>query len=163
MQRIPMTEIGAAKLREELQYRKVKKRREISEDLSRARAHGDLSENAEYDAAKEDQAHNEGRIQELENKLANAHVVTMEDLSVQSMTGQKKVVFAATVTLLNINKNETITYQIVGDDEADVKINKLSYKSPIARALIGKIEGDIIEVETPSGIVEFEIIKVEYI
>lgn len=126
--------------------------------IAEARALGDLKENAEYHAAREQQSFTEGRIQELEGKISNAQVI-----DVTQMDNSGKVIFGSTVTLLNIDNEETAKYQIVGDDEADVKLCKISVNSPIARALIGKAEGDEVEVQTPAGLAAYEIDKVDYI
>lgn len=158
MQKEPMTVTGAERLRTEVQKLKAEDRRQISAAIAEARAHGDLKENAEYHAAKEKQGFIEARIRSIESKLSHAHVI---DISQMKNTG--KVIFGATVTLLNIEKDEEIRYQIVGEDEADLKHHKISYKSPIARALIGKMEGDEVIVQAPSGDIDYEILKVEYI
>lgn len=157
MQKIPMTVIGAAKLREELEQLKRVERPNIVRAIEEARAHGDLKENAEYHAAKERQGFIEARIRDVEHKLANSVIV---DVTKISQTG--KIVFGVTVTLLDLEKNQSVVYQIVGDDEADVKLGKISINSPIARSMIGKSEGDVIDVKTPSGFAEYEIEKVEY-
>ncbi len=156
MQQEPMTTAGAEALRAELAYLKGTKRREIIAAIEEARAHGDLSENAEYHAAKEDQAHNEGRIALLEDKLARAQVI--DPASIVS----DKVLFGATVTLLDVESDAERVYQIVGVDEADIKQNKISVTSPIARALIGHEEGDEVRFRAPGGEREYEIVAVEY-
>lgn len=158
MNKIPMTAVGAKLLQEELQNLKSVARPEIIKAISEARAHGDLKENAEYHAAKERQSFIEGRIQEVEGKLANAQII---DITTINNIG--KVIFGATVSLLNIANDESLKYQIVGEDEADVKAAKISVNSPIARALIGKEIGDVINVQAPSGATEYEIMEVEYI
>lgn len=158
MIRIPMTVLGNKLLREELEKLKGEDRPRIIQAISEARAHGDLKENAEYHAAKEQQAFLEGRISEVESKLSNAQVI---DVTKMDNTG--KVIFGATVTLMNMDTNEEARYCIVGDDEADLKENKISVNSPIARAIIGKNEGDSAIVQTPKGEVEYEVGKVEYI
>lgn len=158
MQKHPMTVQGEKALREELHRLKVIERPLIIEAIATARAHGDLKENAEYHAAREQQSFNEGRIQELEAKLSNCQVIDISKLS-----NQGKVVFGATVHLLHIQNDTEISYQIVGEDEADIKINKISFRSPIGKALIGKEVDDIVSVQTPGGIVEFEITAVEYV
>ncbi len=153
-----MTAIGAKLLQEELQNLKSVARPNIIKAISEARAHGDLKENAEYHAAKERQSFIEGRIQEVEGKLANAQII-----DITSINNIGKVIFGATVSLLNIANDESLRYQIVGEDEADVKAAKISVNSPIARALIGKEIGDVINVQAPSGATEYEIKEVEYI
>ncbi|MDE0063821.1 MAG: transcription elongation factor GreA [Gammaproteobacteria bacterium] len=157
---IPMTVEGATALRDELQHRKFELRQEISRALAAAREHGDLRENAEYHAAKEQQGFNEGRIEEIESKLANAQVI-----DVTRIPPAGKVIFGATVTLLSISGDGTDStrYKIVGEDEADLKEGKISVMSPIARALIAKSIGDAVLVSTPGGEVEFEIVDVEHI
>src|SRR5690554_5985304 len=158
MRQIPMTVAGAEALREELARLKSEDRPRIINAIAEAREHGDLKENAEYHAAREQQSFCEGRIQEIEGKLSNAQII---DVKTIPHTG--KVIFGTTVTILNLDTEQTVTYQIVGDDEADVKANKISVNSPIARALIGKEEGDIVVVRAPGGEVEYEIEKVEHI
>ncbi len=153
----PMTIEGAEALREELQRRKSVLRGEITQAIAEAREHGDLKENAEYHAAREQQSFNEGRIQEIEGKLADAQVI---DVSKITPTG--KVIFGVRVTLIDSDSGESITYRIVGEDEADLKVGKISVMSPIARALIGKSVGDVSVVETPSGQVEYEIDAVDH-
>jgi transcription elongation factor GreA len=153
-----MTAAGAERLRAELDQRKRVERPRIVNAIAEARAHGDLKENAEYHAAREQQSFIEGRIQEIEAKLSCAQVI-----DVASLPRDDKVIFGATVTLINLDTEETRVYQIVGDDEADVKSGKISYQSPIARALIGKREGDEVSVQTPSGAVDYEIDRVAYI
>jgi transcription elongation factor GreA len=155
---IPMTVEGAERLREELQQRKSVLRQEITQAIAEARAHGDLKENAEYHAAREQQSFNEGRIQEIEGKLADAQVI-----DIAKMPAGEKVIFGATVTLLDVDADQTTTYQIVGEDEADLKIKKISVMSPIARALIGKSVGDAVTVTTPGGEKEYEVDEVEYV
>ena len=157
-QKFPMTPEGEKALRVELNHLKSVMRPKITEAIATARALGDLKENAEYHAAREEQSFTEGRIQELEAKLSNAQIV---DLS--KLMNQGKVVFGATVTLLNIQADVEVTYQIVGEDEADLKKNKISYSSPMGRALIGKFLDDIAIVETPGGKMEYEITAVEYV
>ena len=156
MPQVPMTKAGEAALRAELQHLKTVERPRIIQAIAEAREHGDLKENAEYHAAREQQGFAEGRIQEIEGKLAEARVIDVTQLP---RTG--KVIFGVTVTLLNLDSEETLRYQIVGDDESDVKRNKISISSPVARALIGKEEGDVVVVRTPSGEVEYEIEAVE--
>lgn len=153
-----MTAMGAKLLQEELQRLKSVDRPEIIKAISEARAHGDLKENAEYHAAKERQSFIEGRIVEVESKLSHAQVI-----DVTTINNIGKVIFGATVSLINVSNDESITYQIVGEDEADVKAAKISVNSPIARALIGKEIGDVITVQAPSGMMEFEITQVKYI
>ncbi len=153
-----MTVQGADSLREELDYLKGTRRPQIIEAIAEAREHGDLKENAEYHAAREQQGFCEGRIQEIEAKLSNAQII-----DVSKMEASGKVIFGATVVLLNIDTDGEVTYRIVGDDEADLKKNLISINSPIARGLIGKSEGDEVTVKTPGGDVEFEILEVNYV
>ncbi|HEX6591000.1 MAG TPA: transcription elongation factor GreA [Moraxellaceae bacterium] len=157
MQRFPMTKKGHDALQDELQNLKSVERPRISAAIAEARAHGDLKENAEYHAAREQQGFIEGRIQDIEGKLSNAQVI---DVTTMPKTG--KVIFGVTVDIVNCDTDETKTYQIVGDDEADIKNNKISVNSPIARGLIGKEEGDTVSIQTPGGAVEFEIAEVRY-
>lgn len=156
--KFPMTIHGAKKLELELEDLKKVQRPRIVQAIAEARAHGDLKENAEYSAAREQQSFCEGRIQEIEGKLSNAQII---DVTKIPHTG--KVIFGTTVTILNIETEQTVTYQIVGDDESEIKANKISVNSPIARALVGKEEGDIVVVKAPGGEVEYEIDKVEHI
>ena len=158
MSTVPLTKRGADLLREELHRLKTKERRAVINSISEARAQGDLSENSEYDAAKEKQALVEGRIIELDSKLSGAQII---DPALIDADG--RVVFSATVDLEDLGSGEKVTYQIVGDDEADLEAGLVSVGSPIARALIGKSEGDIAAVQAPSGVREFEIIAVRYI
>jgi transcription elongation factor GreA len=158
MERVPMTAIGETQLREELKNLKSVERHRIIKAIEEARAHGDLKENAEYHAAKEQQSFVEGRIQEVEGKLSRIQVI-----NVATMENNGKVIFGATVTLMNLETEAVVTYQIVGEDEADIKKSKLSYRSPIARAIIGRHEGDEVQVQTPGGVVEYEITNVEYV
>jgi len=151
----PMTMVGAEALREELQRLKHEARPRVVRAIAEAREHGDLKENAEYHAAKEEQGFIEGRIQEIEGKLSNAQVI---DVTKIAPTG--KVIFGTTVKVIDLEKDESRTYKIVGDDEADLKQNKVSVSSPIARALIGKEEGDVVVVQAPSGAIEYEIEEV---
>src|SRR5690606_37083990 len=153
-----MTVEGAERLREELKDLKQVQRPRIVQAIADAREHGDLKENAEYHAAREQQSFCEGRIQEIESKLSNAQVI-----DVKTITPTGKVFFGTTVTIINTETDKEVRYQIVGDDEADVKANKISVNSPIARGLIGKEEGDIVVVNTPGGEVEYEVGKVEHI
>ncbi len=155
---IPMTQEGADALREELQHRKSVLRPEITQAIAEAREHGDLKENAEYHAAREQQGFNEGRITDIESKLADAQVI---DVSKIKPSG--KVIFGATVTLIDAESGDEIRYRIVGEDEADLKAGKISIMSPIARAIVGKSEGDVAVVQTPSGELEYEIDSVEHI
>ncbi len=158
MSKIPLTIIGAEKLRAELHELKTVRRPGIIAAIAEARAHGDLSENAEYAAAKERQSFVEGRIAELESKLANAQIINPALLDADG-----RCVFGATVELEEMANGEVVTYQIVGDDEADIKQCKISISSPIARALIGKSAGDVAEVMAPGGVREYEILDVKYI
>ncbi len=158
MSKVPLTKRGEQLLREELVDLKSNQRPTVIQAIAEARAHGDLKENAEYHAARDQQSFIEGRIKEVEGKLSHAQVI---DLSALDPGG--KVVFGSTVLLLEVSTNEEISYQIVGDDEADLKSNRISFGSPVAKALIGKLEGDDVDVHTPSGVREYEIIKVTYI
>jgi len=155
---IPMTVHGSESLRAELAQRKGEIRQSIVKDIAEARAHGDLKENAEYHAAREQQSLNEGRIQDIESKLADAQII---DVTKIPATG--KVVFGATVTIADEDSGDETTYQIVGEDEADLKFGKISVLSPISRALIGKDTGDVASVNSPSGVKDYEIIKVEHL
>lgn len=157
MQRFPMTKQGHDALQAELQHLKTVERPRISAAIAEARAHGDLKENAEYHAAREQQGFVEGRIQDIEGKLSSAQVI---DVTTMPKTG--KVIFGVTVDIVNVDTDEPKTYQIVGDDEADIKANKISVNSPIARGLIGKEEGDVVGIQTPGGVVEYEIAEVRY-
>jgi transcription elongation factor GreA len=157
MAKTPLTIVGAEKLRAELHELKTIRRPAIIAAIAEARAHGDLAENAEYAAAKERQSFIEGRIAEVETKLSNAQLI---DPALIDADGG--CVFGATVELEDMNNGEVVTYQIVGDDEADIKLNKISISSPIARALIGKVEGDIAEVQAPGGIKSYEITGIRY-
>jgi len=158
MSTVPITKYGAELLKEELQRLKSKDRPAVINAIAEARAQGDLSENAEYDAAKERQSFIEGRIAELEGKLSAAQIIDPAALDAEG-----RVVFAATVDLEDLENGQKVTYQIVGEDEADIKQSKVSVTSPIARALIGKYAGDVVEVNAPSGIREYEILQVRYI
>ncbi len=158
MNKIPLTVAGEARMREELNRLKNVERPRIIEAIAEARAHGDLKENAEYHAAREQQGFAEGRIKELEAKLSNCQVI---DISKLPQNG--KVVFGVTVELEDIDSGDTLTYQIVGEDEADIKLNKISVSSPIARAMIGKEAGEVAKVQTPGGVRELEIVDVRYL
>lgn len=158
MNKVPMTTQGAEKLKQELQHLKTVERPRITAAIAEARAHGDLKENAEYHAAREQQSFAEGRIAEIESKLASAQVI-----DVTKIAGDGKVIFGATVTIYNIEDDTEVTYQIVGDDEAEIKENKISINTPIARAIIGKSSGDEVTVQAPAGSVDYEILKVQYI
>lgn len=158
MSLIPMTVQGAQKLRDELNELKSVKRPAIIQAIAEAREHGDLKENAEYHAAREAQGFCEGRIQDIEAKLSNAQII-----DVTKMNNNGKVIFGATATILNLDTDESVTYRIVGDDEADIKNNLISVNSPIARGLIGKEVDDVVNITTPSGVVEFEITDVDYL
>lgn len=158
MSQIPMTVEGAQRLRDELQELKTVKRPAIVLAIAEARAHGDLKENAEYHAAREQQGFCEGRIQDIEAKLSNAQII-----DITKLPNNGKVIFGATVTILNLDTEEEVTYRIVGDDEADIKNFRISVNSPIARGLIGKEEEDVVTINTPSGMVEFEITQVQYL
>ncbi|MDO4878106.1 MAG: transcription elongation factor GreA [Neisseria sp.] len=156
--KIPLTRRGAELLKAELQQLKSVARPEVIAAIAEARSHGDLSENAEYDAAKERQGFIEGRIAEIERKLASAHIINPVEIHAEG-----KVVFGATLTLEDLESGDRVRYQIVGEDEADIKDGKISIGSPIARALIGKEEGEVAEVRAPGGVREYEIVAVEYI
>lgn len=158
MKQIPMTVRGAEQLREELDFLKNVRRPEIIKAIAEAREHGDLKENAEYHAAREQQGFCEGRIQEIEGKLGNAQII-----DVTKLPNNGKVVFGATVVLLNLDSDEEVTYRIVGDDEANIKEGLISVNSPIARGLVGKEIDDCVTIATPGGNVEFEIVNVEYL
>lgn len=158
MSTVPLTKFGAELLKQELQRLKTKDRPDVINAISEARAQGDLSENAEYDAAKERQSFIEGRIAELDGKLSAAQIIDPTTLDAEG-----RVVFASTVRLEDLETSEKVTYQIVGEDEADLKLNKVSITSPIARALIGKYAGDVVGVKAPSGVREYEILEVLYI
>lgn len=158
MNKVPMTRVGANALEAELEDLKKVQRPRIVQAIADAREHGDLKENAEYHAAREQQSFCEGRIQEIEGKLSYAQII-----DVTTIAEGDKVIFGATVDILNVDTDETMTYQIVGDDEADVKAGKISYSSPIARGLIGKKVGDEAVVQTPSGEVVYEIDAVKHI
>ena len=158
MSKSPMTKVGAEKLREQLHELKTVDRPRITTAIAEARAHGDLSENAEYHAAREQQSFMEGRINKIESTLADVQIINVKEIDETD-----KVVFGATVTILNLNSDEEVTYQIVGELEADINIGLVSIASPIARSLIGKQVGDIVDVNAPSGVIEYEIIQVRYI
>jgi len=158
MKRVPITLRGSEALRIELRKLKSESRPNVIKAIAEARAHGDLSENAEYHAAREQQGFIEGRIQELESKLSNAEII---DVTTLEPTG--KVVFGSTVELEDEDSGTAVTYQIVGEDEADIKVSRISFGSPIARALMGKQPGDSVEVVTPGGKRNYEIIAVRYI
>lgn len=157
MQRVPVTVYGFEQLKEELARLKTVERPRIIAAIAEARAHGDLKENAEYHAAREQQSFAEGRINELESKLANCHVI-----DVTKIANEGKVIFGSTVTLQNVDDEIEVTYTIVGEDEANIKNSKISVSSPIARALIGKFEEDEVSVQTPQGMITYQIIAVEY-
>ena len=157
MNKIPLTVNGAEKLRAELHHLKTVERPSVIAAIAEARSHGDLSENAEYDAAKERQGFIEGRIQEVEGKLSNAQIIDPKLLDADG-----RCVFGATVEMEDQDSGDGVTYQIVGEDEADIKNGKISVNSPVARALIGKYAGDIAQVQAPGGIREYEIIDVRY-
>lgn len=158
MSKSPMTKVGAEKLREQLHELKTVDRPRITAAIAEARAHGDLSENAEYHAAREQQSFMEGRINKIESTLADVQIINVKEINETD-----KVVFGATVTILNLNSDEEVTYQIVGELEADINTGLISIASPIARSLIGKQVGDIVDVNAPSGVIEYEIIQVRYI
>ena len=158
MEKEPITVNGLQKLKDELIFLKEKKRPEIVSAIAEARSHGDLKENAEYHAAKEQQSHNEGRIQEVEDIIARANVI-----DVTKLNNDGKVIFGSTVFLDNLDTSEKMSYKIVGKDEADLTKKLIYFQSPIGRGLIGKNKGDLVEIKTPSGSKNFEIINVEYI
>ena len=158
MNKVPITVAGAEKLKEELKRLKSTDRPRVIEAIAEARAHGDLKENAEYHAAREQQSSIEGRIKEIEGKLSNAEII-----DVTAVNAGGKVIFGSTVELLNVDTDEEITYRIVGEDEADIKNGMLNFSSPIARGLIGKMEGDEVTIQTPGGDKTFEILEVKYI
>jgi transcription elongation factor GreA len=156
--KVPMTAAGAEKLSRELHDLKTEARPKVIEAIATARAHGDLKENAEYHAAREQQSFIEGRIREIESKLSQAQIINITE-----MPNTGKVIFAATVKLVNLGDDKEVTYQIVGDEEANLKEGKISISSPIARALIGKSQGDVVDVKAPSGVISYEIDSVEYV
>jgi transcription elongation factor GreA len=158
MKRVPLTQAGAEKLRSELQHLKTVDRPAIIVAIAEARSHGDLSENAEYDAARERQGFVEGRISRIESKLAQAHIVNPAEVDAEG-----RIVFGATIELEDLETGAEVRYQIVGDDEADIKAGKISIDSPIARALIGKIAGDVAEVQAPGGVRGYEVLGVSYV
>jgi len=158
MNKVPITILGLEKLKEELVFLKEKKRPEIVAAIAEARSHGDLKENAEYHAAKEQQSHNEGRVQEIEDLIARANVI---DVTIMNNDG--KVIFGSTVYLQNLDTSEKIEYKLVGKDEADLKKKLIFFQSPIGKGLIGKKKGNLVEISTPAGVKNFEIIDVKYI
>ena len=158
MNKEPITVSGLEKLKEELTFLKEKKRPEIVAAIAEARSHGDLKENAEYHAAKEQQSHNEGRIQEIENLIARANVI-----DVTNIKNDGKVIFGSTVYLQNLDTNEKIEYKLVAKDEADLKKKLIFFQSPIGKGLIGKKRNDLVEIHTPAGVKNFEIIDVKYV
>jgi len=157
MKKIPMTTTGVNKLRDELHHLKSVARPKVIAAIAEARGHGDLRENAEYHAAKEQQGFIEGRIREIESKLGHSQIIDLSGLA-----NEGKVVFGSTVSLVNLDTDQEVSYQIVGEDEADLKTGKISNTSPIARAVIGKLKGDSVEVEAPGGVVSYEITEVVY-
>ena len=158
MDKEPITVSGLEKLKEELIFLKEKKRPEIVAAIAEARSHGDLKENAEYHAAKEQQSHNEGRVQEIEDLIARANVI-----DITKINNNGKVIFGSTVYLQNLDTNEKTEYKLVGKDEADLKKKLIFFQSPIGKGLIGKNKNDLVEILTPAGIKNFEIIDVKYI
>ncbi|MGB8078056.1 MAG: transcription elongation factor GreA [Gallionella sp.] len=158
MSKIPLTVVGAERLRQELHNLKTVERPKVINAIAEARSHGDLSENAEYDAAKERQGFIEGRIVELESKLGSAQIIDPKQLNADG-----RCVFGSTVILEDVKNGDVVTYQIVGDDEADIRHRKISISSPVARAMIGKYSGDIAEVQAPGGVREYEVVEVQYI
>jgi transcription elongation factor GreA len=159
MTKFPMTMHGATRLKAELHRLKTVERPAVIRAIAEARSHGDLSENADYDAAKERQGFIEGRIADVESRLAHAQIINPADI----YDHEGRVVFGATVDLEDMASGDAVTYQIVGEDEADLKLGKISVRSPIARALIGKAEGDLAEVKAPAGVREYEVIAVRYL
>jgi transcription elongation factor GreA len=157
MNKIPMTVLGEQKLKDELHRLKATDRPRVIAAIAEARAHGDLKENAEYHAAREQQSFMEGRIQEIEGKLSFAQVI-----DITKIENSGKVIFGVTVQLTNVDTEQTVSYQIVGEDEADIQATKISVTSPLARALIGKYEGDVVEVNAPDGIIRYEIVDIEH-
>ena len=158
MSKTPMTARGAEKIREQLSKLKTVERPRIVQAIAEARAHGDLSENAEYHAAREQQSFIEGRIAALEHALADAQII-----DIKTINADGKIVFGTTVDLLNLDNDAEVSYQIVGEEEADINQGLISISSPIARALIGKEQGDIAEVNAPGGVIEYEVLDVKYI
>ena len=158
MNKVPITVRGADLLQKELQDLKKNRRPKVIEAIADARAHGDLKENAEYHAAREEQGFIEGRISDIEAKLSNATII-----DVTQMNANGKIIFGTTVDVADEETGDELTYQIVGDDEADIKNNMISISSPIARALIGKEEGDVAEVQTPGGVRSLEIVEIRYV
>ena len=158
MEKEPITIQGLENLKKELKFLKEEKRPEIVNAISEARSHGDLKENAEYHAAKEQQSHNEGRIQEIEISIATANLI-----DITKFNNDGKVIFGSTVSLKNLDTGEEIEYKIVGKDEADLKKKLIFFKSPIGKGLIGKSKGDLVEITTPNGIKNFEIFDVKYV
>jgi len=158
MEKMPITVSGLENLKDELVFLKEKKRPEIVAAISEARSHGDLKENAEYHAAKEQQSHNEGRIQEIEDLIARANVI-----DVTKINNDGKIIFGSTVYLQNLDTNENIEYKLVGKDEADLKKKLIFFQSPIGRGLIGKNKSDLVKISTPVGVKNFEIVDVKYI
>ena len=158
MSKVPLTVQGAERLREELKRLKGVDRPKVIQAIAEARAHGDLKENAEYHAAREQQGFIEGRIQDIEGKLGNAEII-----DVTKLNGNGKVIFGSTVLLADEDSGHEVTYQIVGEDEADIKAGRISVNSPIARGLISKLEGDVVTIRTPAGEKQYEIVKVKYV
>ena len=158
MSKVPMTLSGSESLRAELERLKKVDRTRIIAAIAEARAHGDLKENAEYHAAREQQGFAEGRIQEIESKFSNVQIIDITEIPAGD-----KVIFGSTVHIINLETDQLVHYQIVGDDESDIKLNKISYQSPIARALVAKEIGDVVTVKTPSGDIEYEIDDVKYV
>tara|TARA_A100000164_G_C21757555_1_gene700003 strand:+ start:221 stop:697 length:477 start_codon:yes stop_codon:yes gene_type:complete len=158
MEKEPITVIGLEKLKKELTFLKEKKRPEIVAAIAEARSHGDLKENAEYHAAKEQQSYNEGRIEEINDTIARANVIDINKLN-----NEGKIIFGSTVSLKNLDNNQNVTYKIVGKDEADLKEGLIYFKSPIGKGLIGKNKSDLLEIKTPAGVKNFEVVDVKYI
>jgi transcription elongation factor GreA len=162
MEQTPMTPRGEELLRNELVRLKTVERPRIVAAIAEARSHGDLSENAEYDAAKEEQGMCEARIKDIEAKLASANVIDVTKLK-DPQSSKTKIIFGCTVTLVDLDTDKEVVYKIVGEDEADIQSNLISYKTPIAKGLLGKFEGDEIEIKIPKGTIDYEVVKVEYI
>ena len=158
MEKEPITVLGLEKLKKELVFLKEKERPKIISAIAEARSHGDLKENAEYHAAKEQQSHNEGRIQQIEDLIARANII-----DVTKLNNEGKVIFGSTVYLQNLDTSEKIDYKLVGKDEADLKNKLIYFQSPIGKGLIGKSKNDLVEIKTPAGIKNFEIVDVKYI
>ena len=158
MEKEPITALGLEKLKKELVFLKEKKRPEIVAAIAEARSHGDLKENAEYHAAKEQQSYNEGRIEEINDTIARANVI-----DVTKLNNDGKIIFGSTVSLKNLDNNQDVSYKIVGKDEADLNVGLIYFRSPIGKGLIGRHKSDLLEIKTPAGIKNFEVINVKYV